>query len=731
MFQLLKKSVISCLFLWLMCFAFACSSENVTNIELQNNISVFEYGFNTSVPVAVAVDEEGKGISYDAVCYEIIDPDGDFVEIKSDSFIPLKVGNFTLSYRYKNLTKDFVIECRDTIKPTIKADVKEEYDVAASYENYINGEYMVHETPSYKASDVSGVFAANTSLKVFLNEEEVPINQENSTFTLNASGKIRFEISATDRNGLTETVNYEAEATVPENFPPYCLSSFASKKYQKLVGGGWLGSSFSSSILDSYTDKDGDTYDGVLKISYPASNSEAGLAITLGRSVKVSEIDYVAITVCAENLSYESSGSHNMIFYKKAPFWENANLGINLEENKWTTIKLPASLLAKFTDLDSETLSGFAIETLDNKKIGRTIYLADISFGYNPENWNIQSLNGDNNSIGIVSNADLSEIGDTQIVVTGKVKKNGENTAVLLDIVDGNFVLSGFGTANVGDELSIGKGFGFKVGRKAYETVGDYIFRFDGTKWDFCVIINAVGLLDNPKGVRMKDYCIYINFDYNLYNGSNKWATLTQNKLLAINGNNLAAPTVQICEWNRDLYFNFGGYEVQDGDIFTIKKGFEITYKGVYYRVDKDISFSYAVVAGGWIIGTPVHIEFEDVEIKRNGSANNVIANAIYVHESANILRTTKSSAWSTLGYSGKIYFIHEGDKQEKALTLQICSWPNDLYFAGFGVAQVGDKIIFEKGFAIIVKGSAFITDKTYEYTFTEEGWTLTESYVE
>ena len=714
-----------------MCVAVACSNEKATDIRLQNNNSVFEYGLNASVPVAVAINGEGKGISYDAVCYEIADPNGNLVEIKADSFIPLKVGNYTLSYRYKDLTKDFVIECKDTIKPTINADVKEEYDVADSYEDYASGVYKIHEIPLFKVSDISGVFAANTSMKIYLNETEIPINQENSTFTLNASGKIRFEISATDRNGLTETVNYEAEATVPENFPTYCLSSFASKRYQKLVGGGWLGSSFSSSILDTYTDKDGDIYDGVLKISYPASNSEAGLAITLGRSVKVSEIDYVAITVCAENLSYESSGSHNMIFYKKAPFWENANLGINLEENKWTTIKLPASLLAKFTDLDGETLSGFAIETLDNKKIGRTIYLADISFGYNPENWNIQSLNGDNNSIGIVSNADLSEIGDGQIVASGEIKKNGEKTAFSLDVIDGYVILGGFGTVNAGDELSIGKGFGFKFGKKAYETAGDCIFRFDGTKWDFCVIINVTGLLNNPKGVRMKTGCIYINFDYNLYTGSNKWATLTQNKLLAINGNNLAAPTVQICEWNRDLYFNFGGYEVQDGDIFTIKKGFEITYKGVYYRVDKDISFSYAVVAGGWIIGTPVHIEFEDVEIKRNGSANNVIANAIYVHESANIFGTTKVNTWATLGYSGKVYYVHDGNKQEKSLTLQVCGWPNDLYFAGFGVAEVGDKLIFEKDFAIIVKGGAFITDKTYEYTFTEEGWTLTESYVE
>lgn len=728
MFYLLKRSLIICLFLGLICFAFSCSNENATDIKLQNNNIVFEYGFNTSVPIAVVVDEEGKGVSYDAVCYEIVDPDGDSVEIKADSFTPLKVGKFTLSFRYKNLTKNFVIECKDTIKPTIKADVKEEYDVAASYENYINGEYMIHETPLFKASDVSGVFAANTSLKVFLNEEEVPIDKDNATFMLNASGKIRFEISATDRNGLTETVNYEAEATVPENFPPYCLSSFTAKRYQKLVGGGWLGSSFSSSILDSYTDMDGETYEGVIKIDYPATNTEAGLAITLGTSVKVSDIDYVSITICAKNLSYESSGAYNMIVYKKSPFWENSNLSTSVEDNKWTTLKLPASLLSKFTDLDGDTVSGFAIETFDWIKAGRTIYIADISFGYNAETLNIQSITGTNNSVEIVASADLSEISE-QIIATGKIRKNGEKTNFALNINDGKITLDGFGTVNAGDELSIEKGFGFKFGKKAYETAGDCIFRFDGTKWDFCVAIHATGLLDNPKTVRMQNNCIYITFDYNLYTGSNKWTTLTQNKMLAINGNTLAAPTVQICEWNRDLYFNFGGYQAQDGDVFTIKKGFEITYKGVYYRVNEDISFSYTVVAGGWIIGLPVHTEFEDVNIKQSGGA--IISNAIYVCESADVYGTSKAPAWLTINYNGKIYFEHNGDRQEKTLTLQVCGWPNDLYFSGFGVAEVGDKLIFAKDLAIIVRGSAFITDKTYEYTFTEEGWTLTDSYVE
>ena len=438
MLKILKTILFAGLFTFLI---FGCMSCNKTSksktvkgsyIELLEKDYSFECGVNASIPVAIVKDENGEGVSHDAVCNKVIDPDGNSIDIDADSFTPRQVGDYILIYKYDNITKNFVISCNDTIKPVINATVEEEYAVANSYEDYVSGIYKVHEIPLYKVTDLSGVFAAKTSLKVFLNGKERQIDRENSTFTLNESGQIRFEITARDENGLTNTVNYESEAIVPENFPLYCLSSFSAKNYRKLVGGGWLGSPFTSSILDSYTDVNGDSYEGVLKVDYPATNQEAGLAVTLGRNVKVSEIDYISVTLCAKNLSFESSGAYNVIVYKKSPFWENSNLSVKIEENVWTTLRLPASLIQNFTDLDGDTVSGFAIETMDYSKEGRTVYLADISYGYNASNLSISEVSGNTTSINIVTDANFDEMENGSYITTGTLKKNEEKIWLLL-----------------------------------------------------------------------------------------------------------------------------------------------------------------------------------------------------------------------------------------------------------------------------------------------------------
>ena len=727
MLKILKTIFSACLFAFLMCVCISCGTKETNGegayIELLDGDCTFEYGLNASIPIAIVKNEKGEGVSYDAVCYKVIDPEGNAVDIYADSFTPRQVGDYILLYKYNELTKYFVISCNDTIKPVIKATVEDEYAVSDSYEDFEKGIYKVHEIPLYKVSDLSGVFAANTSLKVYLNGKERPVDRENSTFTLNESGQVVFEITARDENGQTDTACYESEATVPENFPLYCLSSFSAKNYRKLVGGGWLGSPFTSSIIDSYTDANGESYEGVLKIDYPATNQEAGLAITLGRNVKVSDIDYISVTLCAKNLSCESSGAYNVIVYKKSPFWENPNLPAAIEDNVWTTLKIPASMLRNFTDLDGDTVSGFAIETMDYAKAGRTIYLADISYGYNATNLNVTAVSGNATNVNIVTDANFAEMGNSAFITTGTLKKNEEITAFSVRYEGNNIIIDNFGGASSGDELSIDIGFGVKFAQKAYETTGQYVFKYNGTKWDFCMIMDVTGLLDNPKTVRAQTNCIYITFDRNLYTGSNKWATLTHNQKVALNGTDIIA-NLQICEWNRDLYFSFNGMNVNEGGTFLIKKGFELSCNGVYYRVNRDVLFTYVSTAGGWIIGEPVITGFEDVNIKKSGS---VIKDAIYVRENADIFGTTKISAWYTLSYVGKIYFERDGIRQEKTLNLQICGWPNDLYFSGFGIAEEGDKLIFEKGLSVIVKGRAFITDKTYEYTFEEDGWTLTD----
>lgn len=363
----------------------------------------FEFGKKINLPDTTVFDGSGKEIAYDSTCVAMVAPDGTEVDVSSGFVTPMQEGVYVLTYESVSMeTKtEIKIECRDTINPTLSVEVPEAYLIKEKYEDT---EYTVHSLPILSADDLAGIDSTKTEVKITVDGKEIPLNGDQ--FTITEEGELVFTFTVYDQNGLSTTVVKQSIAELPEYFDTYCLSTFAKDTYLTKLCGGWLRSYYETSILESDTDPSGNTMEGVLKITYDASDTEAGACIHLARPILLEEVEYLAVTLRLEN-AYFTDKVIDAVFYKSAyynGFWTISNVSASVGSS-YKTIYIGKTQLETFVEEDGY-IRQFQIETFGDGTNVRSIYLADVSYGPKgskmPENSG--AVTGNNGSGGTTGN---------------------------------------------------------------------------------------------------------------------------------------------------------------------------------------------------------------------------------------------------------------------------------------------------------------------------------------
>lgn len=353
--------------------------KSAYTIELDYGETYLEFGKRINIPDATVFDREGVEIAYDAVCVSVMAPDGTEVDISTGVFTPMQIGDYEFTYMSESKHTETVmdIECKDTIDPTVSIEVEEAYMIKETYESET---YTTYALPVITADDLAGIDSSKTEVKITLADEEVKLNGDEFTFT--KEGPVLFEVTVYDMNGRSASVTAESRADMPEDFPKYCLSTFAKESYKTKLCGGWLNSYYEATILESDTDSKGNKQEGVLKITYDASDREAGACIHLGRPVKVEDIDSLDITLRIDGGVKKVDDLYTAIFYKsnyKDGYWSTANTPLFVGTN-YETVKITSKSVLKSMADEDGYIRQFQIETFGDQETARNLYLADISY---------------------------------------------------------------------------------------------------------------------------------------------------------------------------------------------------------------------------------------------------------------------------------------------------------------------------------------------------------------
>ena len=718
----MKKVLIAVLAFLGAIMSVSCSGGDYA-IKLTDENIVLEYGENTLIPEAFVVDGKGNVVSYRVDCESISAPGSEKIDPKAGSFVPKKVGeykfNFTTPYK-KGVTREVIIECRDTVKPKLLPQIAEEYFTKQLFDD---SEFIVHDLPVLKTSDAAGIDVNYTSIKIYLNDKEVNITDD--TFVLTEAGEIKFVISATDRNGNTATETFKSVSVTPEEFSEGCLSSFKEEYYLRKTSAGWLGSAYASEILESDTDSEGVKYEGVLKVSYPDNNMEAGFDITLGRELDVNNVqfDFVEVTMRGEGLGKEAAGN-NVIIYEKSPYWENANLPLVLDGENWTTVRIPKDMIKAFVKKPDKTpedtsddvygpLTRLRFETFGvGNKTPRTLYFADISYGFNAEEILLSDSEKEGSASAVYLSSDKEIAPCTEVEVVGKIYKNNERIFPNVTVVENNVIcISDFNVSN-GDKLFIENGLTFKIGVNRF-SVGGMILRYNDGNWEVQQSIGIDGL-----GAGLEDIQrLYVHTDRNLFN-NNAWVTLPSKGTVLVDGKAVNV-TVQVCEWANDLIFDFGKAVPKDKKVI-IPKGFEILCDGKTYVFMSEYSFYYSEKAADcWILGE--HNELEIIKVSDSQPANDF--EHLYLTTGTDIL--SAGNAWETLIKRGKVFL---NGVEVPSATVQLCGWQNDIVITGFS-AKEGDCLSLSRNFSVLHRGKHYVFDRNYEFIYSDGSWQKNEIF--
>ena len=365
-------------------------------IRLDNSKVYFEFGKKINLPDTTVYSSSGKEIAYDSVCIGMVAPDGSEVDISSGYVTPMMEGTYVLTYAsVSQKTKtEIQVECTDTIFPTLNVEVPAAYLIKEKYEDT---DFTVFTLPIISADDLAGIDSDKTEVKITNNGIDVPLNGDQ--FVLTEEGDLTFTFTVYDLNGLSTTVTKESIAEAPEYFDTYCLSTFAKDTYLTKVCGGWLNSYYEATILESDTDPSGKTMEGVLKITYDASDREAGACIHLAKPVLREDIEYLSVTLRLENASV-TADVIDAVFYKsgyKEGFWTISNVSTTVGSS-YKTIYIGKSVLDTMVEGDGY-IRELQIETFGDEVNARSLYIADVSYGPKgskmPENSNTTSGTND------------------------------------------------------------------------------------------------------------------------------------------------------------------------------------------------------------------------------------------------------------------------------------------------------------------------------------------------
>ena len=744
--KLSKKIWLSIVAIFLLLGLTACLGNDAT-IKPDTSDFYFEFGKKMNLPDTTVFNSAGEPVAYDSVCIAMTAPDGSDIDISSGFVTPMQVGTYVLTYESasQNTKAEINVECKDTIAPTLNMIVPEAYLIKETYEDT---EHTVFTLPIISADDLAGIDIDRTVVTIVVGDTEIALNGDK--FMIPTEGKLVFTVTVYDMNGLCTTITRESIATAPEHFEEFCLSSFATESYLAKLCGGWLASWYSVSVLESDTDPAGNTMEGVLKITYDVSDSEAGACIHLARPVKREDIGTIKVTLRVENGSI-AAGNMNAVFYParwQNGYWATSNLPI-LNDGNYAVYSLPSRLLDKMTGEDGY-IRELQIETFGNKSVARSLYIADISYTPAEAGSGDPSVPSEPGETTVLEFNELGAGGNNAQFINVNVTNSLPDYTILTDdcneethiLIDGvawtsgaeiktggpkTLVFKGM-NASAGTTMTILKGFSVTFGNITCVTEREYVYQWNGTVW----VLQATTEPSEPGETGVFEITEIGNgsnnalfFNLNVTNGLPDYTIITDKC------NEETHVLIDDTAWTNGAEIKtagsktivFKGINASAGTKMTILKGFSVTFGDETYVTDRE--YVYLWDGAVWTLQETTKPsepgKTSALEIIELGVGSN---NAQFFN--VNVANNLPDFTILTDKCNEETHVLIGGEAWTSGAEIKT-GGPKTLVFKGMN-ASVGTKLTILEGFSVTFGDKTYVTEQEYIYQWDGTAWVLQET---
>lgn len=216
------------------------------------------------------------------------------------------------------------VNAPDTTSPTIT--------MSGSLKAALNKEYSL---PLFTAADEESD-AQITSVILYKEGSDTPVPVTDGKVTLTATGNYYIVVTATDAAGNVATERFDI--TLVESIDEKAIATYDNASELGVLG--LEKNSGSTSYVASFTDKDGTTKTGLMKMTFSGTQGAEVISLNLSKSVsdamKAANFDYIEITLCVD--TDNSYGNIYSLYSRNKSIPEYT---VNpLACRKWETVKI-------------------------------------------------------------------------------------------------------------------------------------------------------------------------------------------------------------------------------------------------------------------------------------------------------------------------------------------------------------------------------------------------------
>lgn len=208
-------------------------------------------------------------------------------------------------------------------------------EMSGSLKTAINTEYTL---PTFTATDERSS-ATVQSVTLYKEGSETPVEVTNGKVTLTEAGKYSIVVKAVDEAGNIATATYGV--SVVESIDEKTIATYDVADELGVLGFGK--GSGSVSYVESFTDKDGTTKTGLMKMTFNGNNGAEVITLALSddmlQRMSTAKFDYIEITLCVDNIDFYNGqyGGYSLYSRNKSIPDYNTN---PLTCKKWETVRI-------------------------------------------------------------------------------------------------------------------------------------------------------------------------------------------------------------------------------------------------------------------------------------------------------------------------------------------------------------------------------------------------------
>ena len=261
----------------------------------------------------------------------------------------------------------------DTVAPEITAN--------GVWKSEINKEYTL---PTFTAIDERDGVVDIESVKLFKEGDSTELKVTNGKYTFTEEGKYVVTVTAVDAAGNRAEKSFTI--TVLQTIDEKIIATYDNQGELGVLG--LTKSTDGISFVESFTDEDGVTKDGLMKLTFNGNPGAEVVTMVLSEEVlekmRAANFDYIELVICVDNVdAYNGAyGGYTLYsFNKSVPAY---GVGTSLLCKKWQTVRISLEDLAPAGSYLSDT-ANYTVEVAREKFL--TFYSGEAKNFFNMSNW--------------------------------------------------------------------------------------------------------------------------------------------------------------------------------------------------------------------------------------------------------------------------------------------------------------------------------------------------------